>query len=260
MAGNFRNTLKSAGELFGLTGGPLGAVLDAINKRRQRDARKSIWDNLEQKSAVPQYRRILDFAAINFDDSYVVGINIIDSKHKIIMLTYNSLVNDAMRLRRSKSKARQLTERLMPLLMTISEHFSEEEEVMLKQNFPNLYNHKCQHDQFMCDALLMIEEIEAGRQDYEQLIFFIGAWISGHMLISDRYFSDFYHSRRRVRECDVVRSRAEITAPDAAGSADAPIGASGRRVPGVHKDGGNDAGRGEAKEDGAVISASLLSY
>ena len=41
----------------------------------------------------------------------------------------------------------------------------------------------------------MLEVADERSIGFEQLIFFIGAWISGHILITDRYFCDFLKSQ-----------------------------------------------------------------
>ena len=191
---------KMLSRLVRLAQAPVNLVLHKIQANKQKAARKAIWKTSKVESKPQQNRRLLDIATIKFDDSYVIGIGAVDAKHKIIMMAYNTLVYDAMKYRRSRSRAKILAERLKPLITTFGEHFSEEEEIMFSENYPGLFRHVCQHDQFMRDILTLSDEIETERADFEQLIFFIGAWLSGHILISDRYFGDFYERRLRGKQ------------------------------------------------------------
>ena len=190
---------------------PVNQILHKIQERKQNAERKAIWKTSKAVIQPTHNRRLLDIASINFDDSYTIGISVVDTKHKIIMMAYNTLVNDATKFRRSRSRARILAERLKPLIVTFSEHFAEEEEIMFHENYPGLFRHICQHDQFMHDILTLSDEIEGERADFEQLIFFIGAWLSGHILISDRYFGDYYERRMKAKagsphQCDALPS------------------------------------------------------
>ena len=157
-----------------------------------------MWAKTTVKVQAPKNRRLLDIATIDFDDSYTIGISSVDSQHKLIMITYNALVNDAMKLRRSRSRGKVLGERLAPLIVLFSEHFLEEEDIMFREKYPGLSRHVRQHDKFMRDLLTLSEETGNERADFEQIIFYIGAWLSGHILISDRYFGDFCEKRKQV--------------------------------------------------------------
>lgn len=190
---------KMLSRIVRLAQAPVNLILHKIQESKQKAARKAIWKKSKVEAKQPENRRLLDIATIKFDDSYVIGIGAVDTKHKILMMSYNTLVNDAMKFRRSRSRARILSERLKPLIGTFGEHFSEEEDIMFRENYPGLFRHVCQHDQFMRDILTLSDEIENERADFEQLIFFIGAWLSGHILISDRYFGDFYERRKAAK-------------------------------------------------------------
>ncbi len=181
--------------LFGVVRTPFGAILDKIDENNQKAARNAIWKTIGAKPEVHHNRRLLDIAALNFDGSFVIGVPDIDNQHKVIMLTFNNLVQDAARLRRVKFATAQLTSKLQPLLRLIGSHFSDEEAVMLRFGFPGIPDHIRQHDQFMCDVLAMLEEADTGAVGFEQIIFVIGAWISGHILISDKYFGDYLMSK-----------------------------------------------------------------
>lgn len=196
-AGSIHRRLVS--RLAKLVKAPVNIILHKMQERKQDAERKAIWKTSKAVAKPTYNRRLLDIATIGFDESYTIGISAVDTKHKVIMMAYNTLVNDATKFRRSRSRARILADRLKPLLMTFSEHFSEEEEIMFHENYPGLFRHVCQHDQFMHDIITLSDEIEGERADFEQLIFFIGAWLSGHILISDRYFGDFYERRMKAQ-------------------------------------------------------------
>ena len=127
---------------------------------------------------------MLDIALLNFDENFIIGLPEIDKQHKLIMISYNTIVRDALQLRKSKDATARLTAKIKPIFQIIGEHFSGEEALMRAHKYPELLNHICQHDQFMCDSLSMLEVADERSIGFEQLIFFIGAWISGHILIA----------------------------------------------------------------------------
>ena len=188
---------KIIGRIVRLAQAPITRALQKMRERRRSAARKSIWKDVVADVVRPKNRRLLDISTIALDGCYEVGVNAIDNKHKLIMITYNNLVNDAMKLRRSRSKAKKLAERLKPLIVALGEHFSEEEEIMFQEDYPGLFRHISQHDQCMRDILMISDEIENESAEFEQLIFYIGAWLAGHILISDKSFGDF-HVRRLI--------------------------------------------------------------
>ena len=184
------------GNIFGVVRAPLGFILDKIDEKNASNARISIWKKVEPKLTVKYNRRLLDIAALNFDESYTIGVPEIDNQHKLIMIAYNNIVFDAARLRREKFATAKLTSKLTPLFRMIGEHFSDEEAIMTYNNYAKIREHAAQHDKFMCDVLAMLDEADAGNIGFEQIIFVIGAWISGHILISDKSFGESLISMR----------------------------------------------------------------
>ena len=186
------------GSLFGVARAPIGLILDKIDENMKRKARNSIWKAMEVKQDIPHNRRLLDIAVLNFDDSYEIGVPEIDNQHKLIMITYNNIVCDASRLRRAKFATAQLTKKLQPLFRMIGEHFSDEEGIMARCEYAGIREHMVQHDHFMCDSLAMLDAADAGNIGLEQIIFVIGAWISGHILIADKFFGDYLRLKEGV--------------------------------------------------------------
>ena len=197
-SGNTKHRIIS--RIVRLAQAPIARALQKMREGRRSAARKSIWKNVVTDVVRPKNRRLLDISTITLDGCYEVGVNAIDSKHKLIMITYNNLVNDAMKLRRSRSKSKKLVERLKPLIVALGEHFSEEEEIMFREDYPGLFRHIGQHDQCMRDMLTISDEIESENAEFEQLIFYIGAWLTGHILISDKSFGDFHVRRLTEKE------------------------------------------------------------
>ena len=179
--------------LVAMTQVPVNLFIDHVDNLRKRSARKALWKRYDkvQKPEKVKDRGLLDFSKIVFDDSYEIGIDIIDNKHRLIMLLYNKLVSDIILLHGRLETSRVISERLGALVRLLGEHFADEERIMLNLNYPKLFYHKCEHDEFMVKLLEMTEQIKEGNSNYEQLVYYIGAWSSGHMLISDRYFGEF---------------------------------------------------------------------
>lgn len=81
---------------------------------------------------------------VEWDDEFATGIAEIDTQHKNIISTVNSLCN-SVHNHQSKSEIKEFLEEL-DLYMSI--HFETEENYMKQYNFPNILEHKEAHNYF----------------------------------------------------------------------------------------------------------------
>lgn len=130
-------------------------------------------------------------ALVEWNDSYSVGIVYLDNQHKGLVAQINAL-HDAMSL----GKARKV---LSPILDTLIDytatHFSSEEELFAKYNYPEKEDHIAEHQRFVDDVLIFKEHYESGRALVSfEILAFLKNWIVGHMLGSDQKYKAFLES------------------------------------------------------------------
>jgi hemerythrin len=129
------------------------------------------------------------FSPIELSDEYKVGIAAIDREHELLIGLYNGLVKAV-----KSGNARDMWDDAFQRLVEYADqHFANEERLMTARQFPGYENHKRQHDNFVRN----LHELATERtgQDEEQalklLLVFVGQWIRGHILVTDKELGEF---------------------------------------------------------------------
>lgn len=134
-----------------------------------------------------------------FTDKYRTGIALIDDEHKKlfeIMEKADEAIHDDI----SYDKYDHIIEILDEMREYTNFHFSDEENLMEKINYPSLQAQKKAHESFV-DKL---NEVDLDEADEEQeaylndLLSFLLKWLSGHILGMDKKIGDFVRENRIV--------------------------------------------------------------
>jgi len=117
---------------------------------------------------------------IEWDDSFSVGINLIDEQHKMLIERTNAI-----------SEAVEMTRGLEKILQTLSFmieytefHFSAEEKVMKENNYPKFDQHHKLHEDFKDRLNLMVQDFEeegATTQLSEEITSYLTNWLVNHI-------------------------------------------------------------------------------
>lgn len=120
-------------------------------------------------------------------DSLSVGIDEIDAQHKQLIKYINEL-SDVIEKKSQKDE----TQRIFNLLLDYTQnHFSLEEELMKKHNYPLYNEHKNAHDAFCEKLLSFYEEYCAGKSTEQKLITYLGSWLLTHIAMDDNHYAPF---------------------------------------------------------------------
>lgn len=128
-------------------------------------------------------------AFINWQDSYSVGVEVIDSDHKLLMSLLNQL-HEAVELGQSEDVLGSV---LNVLVEYVETHFAREEALMQKANYPDLAQHRVEHAklaQAVRDRRERYQAEGAAALDAE-LLDFLRKWLSDHILGSDMRIKPF---------------------------------------------------------------------
>jgi len=93
--------------------------------------------------------------AIVWKDEYSVGVKVIDDQHKELFRRVNKLFDDV-----SRGNVTTVLETLDFLNSYVIYHFSAEEQLMAKANYPELESHKNEHEWFKSEILSIREQVE----------------------------------------------------------------------------------------------------
>ncbi|MFO8066212.1 MAG: bacteriohemerythrin [Bacteroidales bacterium] len=126
-------------------------------------------------------------ALVSWNDCFKINVPEIDEQHKRFL----DLVDDAQ-MKLDSSEFSDFNSIIKALEDYASYHFTFEEEVFEKSNFPNLTQHKQEHKQF-------IDKVRQLRLDLEytnplvakKTIDFMRKWLISHIIKNDRKYLDY---------------------------------------------------------------------
>jgi hemerythrin-like metal-binding protein len=130
-------------------------------------------------------------AIFDWDDSIALGIPTIDEQHKALFGWINTL-NEAVK---NGDGSAAVGEVIWKLITYVTEHFSEEERLMLSCNYPGLAAHRKEHDQFVA----RLQEIQVsfidGHEMGKSILDFMVDWLVCHIKGTDQGYSRFIHEQ-----------------------------------------------------------------
>jgi hemerythrin-like metal-binding protein len=126
-----------------------------------------------------------------WDDSIVLGIPVIDQQHKALFGWINAL-NDAIIRGDGHEKVGDM---IYNLITYVTEHFSEEERLMLSCNYPQLVSHRKEHDQFVEKLQSIQMSYLAGNDMSASVLDFMVEWLVSHIKGTDQGYNRFIHEQ-----------------------------------------------------------------
>lgn len=121
-------------------------------------------------------------------DLYATGIEKIDRQHETLTDLLNAL-NEAFRGGRPNEV---LLFRLDQLIESTHEHFTDEEALMRRKEYPDIDLHKAEHDFLLAQVAHFREEFAASKAELsDSMMDYLRDWLRDHILISDRRMARF---------------------------------------------------------------------
>lgn len=128
-------------------------------------------------------------ALINWQDSYSVGVDLIDTDHKLLVSLINQL-DDAM----TEGGGRDTVGSVLNVLLEYTEtHFGREELLMEKGAYPELAPHKREHAKLTAQVRGIVERWHGGDDASldGEVLEFLKNWLTGHILGVDRKYAPY---------------------------------------------------------------------
>lgn len=132
-------------------------------------------------------------AIFEWDNSIALGIPVIDIQHKALFGWLETL-NEAVK---KGDDNEAVGEVIFNLITYVTEHFSDEERLMLSCNYPGLSGHRTEHDQFVSRLQEIQVNFIAGQQVGENILEFMVDWLVCHIKGTDQGYSRFIHQQQQ---------------------------------------------------------------
>lgn len=127
----------------------------------------------------------MQLTEVIWDKNWELGIYYIDEQHKHLI----NMVNDI-----SKARIGETYKFLSDLIQYSSEHFGDEEDLMVNAGFPDVMQHKTEHRLFTRAMLAYSFRLNNGEDKNrlrEEMCEFVAKWFAYHFLQTDRKLVDF---------------------------------------------------------------------
>ena len=145
-----------------------------------------------------------------WQNEWTLGIEIIDRQHRQLAVLLNKIVELYLKnggQTGSEQRSNQLHEQLKIFYEKVREHFNDEEDLMLKANYPGHTEHARDHLMLLAELTHYIRHIEEGLNNINiGTLDSLKIWFISHIISSDKEFADFLqvHSQDEVTSAHSV--------------------------------------------------------
>ncbi|MCP5105735.1 MAG: hemerythrin family protein, partial [bacterium] len=131
-------------------------------------------------------------ALFNWKDEYSVNVKEIDKQHQMLVDSLNELF-EAMR----SGEAKEIIGGILKGLVDYAGvHFSYEEKLLNRYNYPEYAKHKTEHDAFVEKTVEFQEKYNQGKLMLSmEVMNFLKDWLKNHILGTDKKYSSFFNER-----------------------------------------------------------------
>lgn len=131
-------------------------------------------------------------ALVTWKDIYSVKVKSIDDQHRMLMDILNEL-HDAVMARVENKKIEGILHRLIQYTL---EHFSLEEGLLARHNYPELAAHQEEHRKLTSQVKEFAARLSKGEETIGlPMLRFLQEWLTGHILNTDNRYSSYLRER-----------------------------------------------------------------
>lgn len=122
---------------------------------------------------------------IKWNSSYIIGINQIDSQHRMLF----TLAEKILSIKKPNEHKDKVTELLKAFLSNLTMHFNTEEALFVKFKYPFKELHIQRHQNIQSEIVDMIKSNSSLDSLCNNLPGFLERWLVDHMLEDDKNFA-----------------------------------------------------------------------
>ncbi|MDR2159679.1 MAG: bacteriohemerythrin [Treponema sp.] len=132
-----------------------------------------------------------DDVIVSWQDAYSVGVPLVDDQHKGLIDLTNRLYA-ACRKGKEFSQAVFL-QTVRGAVDYVGYHFSTEERMMKRVNYPDYLVHKQQHEEFVRTVAREVDKFTSGKEFSPQdFVIFLKEWVLNHIACTDTRMGQYF--------------------------------------------------------------------
>ena len=129
---------------------------------------------------------------VEWNDSYCLGIELLDSHHQHLIVLLNDYYN-AVSQERNLDEIRRIFNELFKYA---DYHFKAEEEMMRAFGYGKIQLHVSEHESFENRLNELQASLISSKDEFDvEVICFLEEWLLNHILLSDKNFVDYTNTR-----------------------------------------------------------------
>jgi hemerythrin len=129
---------------------------------------------------------------VTWDASYSVNIKSCDAEHQRLFYLINTL-HEAMKSGQGHTLIDEIVHELESYTQT---HFHAEEAMLQRAQYPNLDDHRLQHQKFVAQVKQFRDDLDArGRVNSITVLTFLRDWLANHIKQTDKGYSEHLNSQ-----------------------------------------------------------------
>lgn len=133
-----------------------------------------------------------DRILVEWDDRYLVGIPLVDEQHKELITMTNTLYRGCLE---GDAKAKiYFMQTIHGTVDYVKYHFSAEEKILESVNYPDIAEHKREHEGFIRQIFEQVKSFEGGRKFVpNDFVRYLKDWILAHIALTDKKYAEYIH-------------------------------------------------------------------
>ena len=129
---------------------------------------------------------------VEWDDRYLVGIPLVDEQHKELITMTNTLYRGCLE---GDAKAKiYFMQTIHGTVDYVKHHFSAEEKILESVNYPDIGEHKREHEGFIRQIFEQVKSFEGGKKFVpNDFVRYLKDWILAHIALTDKKYAEYIH-------------------------------------------------------------------
>jgi hemerythrin len=127
---------------------------------------------------------------VEWDDNYSVGIPLVDNQHKGLVDITNKLFKGC--LKGDEEARRFFLDTIHEGVDYVKYHFTTEEKIMERIQYPGFAAHKTQHQDFVRELVSKVQSFQMGKRFVpNMMVRYLRDWVLTHIAVSDKEYGNY---------------------------------------------------------------------